>query len=96
MRPIKSDTALPFAVPANQWSDTNANGRSDVELLLYRSNLLGTKKPPPHWMIFRSLSVEEKSSESTVYWAPVEPNFSRPSRAQGNPTLAILPSTIVL
>jgi rhamnulose-1-phosphate aldolase/alcohol dehydrogenase len=42
MRPIKSDTALPFAVPANQWSDTNANGRSDVELLLYRSNLLGS------------------------------------------------------
>jgi len=34
--------AIPFAVPANRWSDATAQGRSGVDLLLYRSNLLGS------------------------------------------------------
>ena len=34
--------ALPFAVPANRWDDGEAAGKSPAELLLYRSNLLGS------------------------------------------------------
>ncbi len=34
-------TALPFAVPVQRWVDADAVGRSEVELLLYRSHLLG-------------------------------------------------------
>lgn len=33
--------ALPFAIPAGRWSDTEAADKSPEELLLYRSNLLG-------------------------------------------------------
>jgi rhamnulose-1-phosphate aldolase/alcohol dehydrogenase len=35
-------SALPFAVPANRWDDEAAAGKSAAELLLYRSNLLGS------------------------------------------------------
>jgi len=35
-------TALPFAVPGNRWSDADAKGKAPEELLLYRSNLLGS------------------------------------------------------
>ncbi len=34
--------AIPFAVPANRWNPTEAFGKSPAELLLYRSNLLGS------------------------------------------------------
>ena len=34
--------ALPFAVPANRWDDSEAAEKSPAELLLYRSNLLGS------------------------------------------------------
>jgi rhamnose utilization protein RhaD (predicted bifunctional aldolase and dehydrogenase) len=34
--------ATPFVVPANRWSDGEAAGKSPAELLLYRSNLLGS------------------------------------------------------
>ncbi|MFM5930522.1 MAG: bifunctional rhamnulose-1-phosphate aldolase/short-chain dehydrogenase [Novosphingobium sp.] len=34
--------ALPFAVPASRWDDAVAAGLSEPELLLYRSNLLGS------------------------------------------------------
>jgi rhamnulose-1-phosphate aldolase/alcohol dehydrogenase len=34
--------ALPFAIPANRWDDSEATGKSPAELLLYRSNLLGS------------------------------------------------------
>jgi len=34
--------ALPFQVPANRWSDEHAASLSPAELLLYRSNLLGS------------------------------------------------------
>jgi rhamnulose-1-phosphate aldolase/alcohol dehydrogenase len=34
--------ALSFAVPANCWSESDAAGKSPAELLLYRSNLLGS------------------------------------------------------
>jgi len=34
--------AIPFVVPANRWDDTAASGKSARELLLYRSNLLGS------------------------------------------------------
>ncbi len=34
--------ALPFAVPQSRWSDEAAAGLSGAELLLYRSNLLGS------------------------------------------------------
>lgn len=35
-------TAIPFAVPASRWNDAEAKGKSEPELLLYRSNLLGS------------------------------------------------------
>lgn len=34
--------ALLFAIPANRWSDEEAGGKSPEDLLLYRSNLLGS------------------------------------------------------
>src|SRR5262245_8174790 len=34
--------ALPFQVPASRWSDERAKSLSPAELLLYRSNLLGS------------------------------------------------------
>src|SRR3990167_9432490 len=34
--------ALPFAVPASRWDDAVASKLSPAELLLYRSNLLGS------------------------------------------------------
>ncbi len=40
--PIRTATATPFRVPANRWSDSEASGKSPAELLLYRSNLLGS------------------------------------------------------
>ena len=35
-------SALPFAVPTNRWSEAEAAGKTPEELLLYRSNLLGS------------------------------------------------------
>lgn len=40
--PLSADSALPFAVPASHWVDAEAATKSEVELLLYRSNLLGS------------------------------------------------------
>jgi rhamnulose-1-phosphate aldolase/alcohol dehydrogenase len=40
--PITSDSATLFTVPTNCWSVTEAAGKSPPELLLYRSNLLGS------------------------------------------------------
>jgi rhamnulose-1-phosphate aldolase/alcohol dehydrogenase len=40
--PITSAAAIPFAVPQSRWSDAEAAGKSPAELLLYRSNLLGS------------------------------------------------------
>ncbi|MDD3798164.1 MAG: bifunctional rhamnulose-1-phosphate aldolase/short-chain dehydrogenase [Novosphingobium sp.] len=34
--------AIPFAIPANRWDESAAAGKSEAELLLYRSNLLGS------------------------------------------------------
>ena len=34
--------ALPFAVPASKWSKQEASAKSEAEILLYRSNLLGS------------------------------------------------------
>src|SRR5690348_10139865 len=34
--------ALPFTIPPNRWSQEEAAGKSPAELLLYRSNLLGS------------------------------------------------------
>ena len=34
--------AIPFAVPTSRWNDTHAATLSPAELLLYRSNLLGS------------------------------------------------------
>jgi rhamnulose-1-phosphate aldolase/alcohol dehydrogenase len=34
--------ALSFAIPRNRWSEGEASGKSPAELLLYRSNLLGS------------------------------------------------------
>lgn len=41
-RPELGVTALPFVLPVDRWSDTEASGKSVAELLLYRSNLLGS------------------------------------------------------
>jgi rhamnulose-1-phosphate aldolase/alcohol dehydrogenase len=40
--PIVANPASPFAVPASRWSDAEAALKSPAELLLYRSNLLGS------------------------------------------------------
>ena len=37
-----SNTAIPFVIPENRWSETDAADLSPSELLLYRSNLLGS------------------------------------------------------
>src|SRR4030095_4284732 len=34
--------AIPFAVPPSRWNTAEAKGKSEAELLLYRSNLLGS------------------------------------------------------
>ncbi len=36
------DRALPFAIPASRWSEAAASALSPAQLLLYRSNLLGS------------------------------------------------------
>jgi rhamnulose-1-phosphate aldolase/alcohol dehydrogenase len=38
----RSPAATPFATPENRWSDEAAEGLSPAELLLYRSNVLGS------------------------------------------------------
>src|SRR5260370_17209019 len=35
-------SAIPFVIPRDRWSDTDAAGKGREELLLYRSNLLGS------------------------------------------------------
>jgi rhamnulose-1-phosphate aldolase/alcohol dehydrogenase len=35
-------SAIPFSIPENRWSDEQAAGLSEAELLLYRSNTLGS------------------------------------------------------
>jgi len=35
-------TSIPFVIPVNRWSPDEAAGKSPAELLLYRSNLLGS------------------------------------------------------
>ncbi|GHD03398.1 bifunctional rhamnulose-1-phosphate aldolase/short-chain dehydrogenase [Novosphingobium pokkalii] len=39
---VASDAAIPFAVPTSRWDDAVAATLSPAELLLYRSNLLGS------------------------------------------------------
>ena len=41
-RPPVATSATPFAVPPNRWKDAEGRGKSEAELLLYRSNLLGS------------------------------------------------------
>jgi rhamnulose-1-phosphate aldolase/alcohol dehydrogenase len=41
-QPRHSTKAIPFATPSSRWSDEVAEGLSPAELLLYRSNLLGS------------------------------------------------------
>src|SRR5215210_1654730 len=40
--PATRTSAIPFAVPASRWDDSHVAGMSPEELLLYRSNLLGS------------------------------------------------------
>jgi len=42
MTDVTSPAALPFAVPTSRWDDAYAASLSPEELLLYRSNLLGS------------------------------------------------------
>ena len=42
MTTTTSRAALPFAVPASRWNEAEAASMSPEELLLYRSNLLGS------------------------------------------------------
>src|SRR5947208_609075 len=39
---MKTSLATPFASPVNRWSDAHAAALEPAELLLYRSNLLGS------------------------------------------------------
>jgi rhamnulose-1-phosphate aldolase/alcohol dehydrogenase len=40
--PISNKSATPFSVPKSRWDEAEASGKSPAELLLYRSNLLGS------------------------------------------------------
>jgi rhamnulose-1-phosphate aldolase/alcohol dehydrogenase len=40
--PDAASSAIPFKVPANRWKEAETKGKSEPELLLYRSNLLGS------------------------------------------------------
>jgi rhamnulose-1-phosphate aldolase/alcohol dehydrogenase len=40
--PVGSRGALPFKIPSSRWSEADAAGKNPAELLLYRSNLLGS------------------------------------------------------
>ena len=40
--PVSRKTAIPFVIPASRWNEAEAVGKSPEELLLYRSNLLGS------------------------------------------------------
>ena len=40
--PITTKSATPFAIPQSRWVDAEASTKSPAELLLYRSNLLGS------------------------------------------------------
>ncbi|HEY0411702.1 MAG TPA: bifunctional rhamnulose-1-phosphate aldolase/short-chain dehydrogenase [Allosphingosinicella sp.] len=42
LKPMEGQSALPFAIPADKWDDAALRGKSEPELLLYRSNLLGS------------------------------------------------------
>jgi rhamnulose-1-phosphate aldolase/alcohol dehydrogenase len=42
VQPLASTVATAFAVPANRWNDAEAAGKTSEDLLLYRSNLLGS------------------------------------------------------
>lgn len=42
MQTLASPVAIPFAVPVSRWDDAAAAAMSPAELLLYRSNLLGS------------------------------------------------------
>ena len=39
---IATKSATPFAIPQSRWVDAEASTKSPAELLLYRSNLLGS------------------------------------------------------
>jgi rhamnulose-1-phosphate aldolase/alcohol dehydrogenase len=41
-RPTAATAAIPFIVPENRWNGSKAKGKSEPELLLFRSNLLGS------------------------------------------------------
>ena len=40
--PVIGSAAIPFAIPQNRWADQDASAMSAEQLLLYRSNLLGS------------------------------------------------------
>jgi len=42
MQSTLAGVAIPFAIPASRWDDSAASSMSESELLLYRSNLLGS------------------------------------------------------
>lgn len=42
LSPVAAKPAIRFAVPANRWDDAEAAKKTPAELLLYRSNLLGS------------------------------------------------------
>jgi rhamnulose-1-phosphate aldolase/alcohol dehydrogenase len=65
--------AIPFTVPANRWNDAEAQGKSEAELLLYRSNLLGSDLTVTNFGGGNtSAKVEEKDpltgEKTTVLW----------------------------
>jgi rhamnulose-1-phosphate aldolase/alcohol dehydrogenase len=42
-------TAFPIQPPVNRWSAEHAKGKTDLELLAYRSNLLGSDRSVANW-----------------------------------------------
>lgn len=47
---VSEDTRdLPIGVPADRWDPALAGGKSDLELLAYRSNLLGSDRAVANW-----------------------------------------------
>jgi rhamnulose-1-phosphate aldolase/alcohol dehydrogenase len=47
--PVESPSAFPILPPEDRWSSEQAAGRSMLELLAYRSNLLGSDRAVANW-----------------------------------------------
>ena len=69
--PRSNAAALLFAIPANRWSDEEAAGKSPEDLLLYRSNRLGSDLT-----VTNSAAATPRPSSTRATRSPVKPSRS--------------------